>query len=101
MPNELPGQFALAWRISARSSAATAKPGTKNNEARTITATGEPFIAPPRSAPGGRRRKEPRMPVEVAGSVGTPVRFVARRVNDFRPGRARPFIVRIDISEID
>jgi len=54
-----------------------------------------------RSAHGGRRREEPGMPVEVAGGVAASVGFIARRMDDVRSGRARPFIVRIDISEID
>jgi hypothetical protein len=45
-PNESPGPVGVAWRISARSSAATPTPSTRNNEAKTTTATGEPFIVP-------------------------------------------------------
>src|SRR5258708_31769806 len=41
------------------------------------------------------------MPIEVASGVAASVGFVARRVDDLRPGGARLFVVRIDIGEID
>src|SRR5258708_21691566 len=41
------------------------------------------------------------MPVEIAGGVGPSVGFVARGVNDLSSRCARPFVMGIDISEIN
>jgi hypothetical protein len=51
-----------------------------------------------RSALGERFREEPGMAVEVTRGVGAAVGFVARRVDDLRPGCACPLIVPIHIS---
>jgi hypothetical protein len=44
-----------------------------------------------------RSGKEPRMAIEVAGGIGAAVGFVVRGLDDFRAGRFRSGMVRIDV----
>ena len=53
------------------------------------------------SALGGRRREEPGMPVRVAGGVAASVGKVFWRFDDLCPRSLRPFVVRVDIGQID
>jgi hypothetical protein len=56
-------------------------------------------VAFPLSLPlfGRRRPEEPGVPIEVTSGAGPSIGFVAPRVDDLNPSRARSFIVRIDI----